>query len=104
MKKYKLIINILLVAIFVSSIVAFGVISNITSNNWAIYINSYSEILNTTQNTELINEIKEFYSQTLCLTFSIIFSVLSTIASAATFIFLNFKVWKEKSNNFNTNS
>lgn len=97
MKKYKLIINILLVAIFVSSIVAWGLLCDTTNDRWQVFNEVNSIIPNNPQ-------YQSYLSVTLCLTFSIIFSVLSTIASAATFIFLNFKVWKEKSNNFNTNS
>lgn len=95
MKNYKLIINWLLISSFILSVVAFGVISKMTSNYWYAYNEIYADILQTSQNIDHINEIKAYYSQTLCLTFSVIFSALSTLASAVTFCLLNFKVWKK---------
>lgn len=97
MKKYKLIINILLVAIFVSSIIAWGLLCDTTYDRWQVF----NEVNSIAPNNP---EYQSYLSVTLSLTFSIIFSALSSIASAATFIFLNFKVWKEKSNNVDTNS
>jgi len=67
-----------------------------TSNYWYAYNEIYADILQTSQNIEHINEIKAYYSQALCLTFSIIFSILGAIASAVVFCLLNFKIWKKE--------
>lgn len=98
MKKYKLIINILLIFVFVASIIALGLISNLTHNYWDVFNTVYSELLDAFHPDEeaFLNEYYGHLRATLCLTFSVIFSVLSAAASAVTFGVLNFKVWKKE--------
>lgn len=97
MKKYKLTINILLIFIFVASIVAFAVLCEITSLHWEGYNKIYREMLKIENlDEETIRDIKGIYSETLRLTFSVIFSSLITAASAATFILLNLELFKNK--------
>ena len=97
MKKYKLTINILLIFLFVASIIAFSLLCDITHNHWFVYNNTYREMLKIENLDEYhISRINEYFSETLCLTFSVIFSSLITAASAATFILLNLELFKNK--------
>ncbi len=95
MKKYKLAINALLLLIFIASIIAFSLICDTTQEHWYIYNELYRDSLKEITDEMLIGEIHDFYNETLCLTFSIIFSALSTIASAVTAVLLNLIVFKE---------
>ena len=98
MKKKNIIINILLIFVFVASIIALGLISNLKHNYWDVFNTVYSELLDAFHPDEeaFLNEYYGHLRATLCLTFSVIFSALSTLASAVTFCLLNFKVWKNK--------
>ncbi len=89
MKKYKLIINILLLTIFIFCIIAFALICKMTATNWDYFIQVF---IDWTDHPDY----NIFLQDTLCLTFSIIFSILGAIASAVVFCLLNFKIWKKE--------
>lgn len=88
MKKYKLLINILLIFVFVASIIALALIIQQTHNHWYVFNEFLADWKDNPEHDNYLNA-------TLCLTFSVIFSALSAIASAIACILLNFKVWKE---------
>ena len=91
MKKYKLIINILLVFVFAASVIALALICRATNAHWEVFNNFLKDFHDHP-------DYNSYLSETLCLTFSIIFSALAAIASAITFFLLNFKVWIAKKN------
>lgn len=93
MKRYQLTINILLIFIFVASIVAFAVLCRSTYLHWDIY-HEASKLESLDDN--IIREINSYLSETLRLTFSVIFSSLVTVASAITLILLNLDFFKKK--------
>lgn len=90
MKKYKLIINIILIAVIVFSVISFSLTIPSCSN----YLSGYNELESwgSLANISELKGLKDYFLQTL---FAIIFSALSAIASAVTLFLLNFKVWKK---------
>lgn len=96
MKKYKLIINIILISIIVFSVVA----ASLTIPSCTNYLRGYNELKGwgSLANISELNGLKDYFLQTL---FAIIFSALSAIASAVTLFLLNFKVWMKGDNSDN---
>lgn len=104
MNKKHLIIYSLLSLIFVISIISFAISISWCADTWEAYrgaVEFYGSHDYIQSGQEII---AENWRQSAILTVVDVFSLVSAIASAATLIFLNFKVWKEKSNNIDTNS